>query len=1058
MSEFLIFSFDVGKASLGICVRQGDNILALSVLLVPPEFASTVEFRSRRRALRTRLAHKKREHWLRQTWRQAGLSPLDSHDEKLKREFPRKGDETLYNSAVLRIALLQEKPLKEWQIYKALWSAIQHRGYDEGCNWNRRDNDDNDTDAKDNMDSVTKYKEDLGYHTNSLPGYQYPCYLEASLMGLWAWESPTMLKSRFESNQPEPEKVRTKGRVAPRDLVEAEVRKLFENAQKQIPALQSIDPNEFLYGPGKKRYASLYQEYACHRGTEWDAQGVLSQKVPRFDNRILNKCQMLPKRNVCKANDPLNIKLTLLMRLLNLRFTDGDGVYNRGLTPEEFPKAYQKAQEILAGKQACEITFTQTGTILEHATGMKVQILNMKGGDKIKINTGGRSRFCRPALKLMIDILLSGQDPKQVDLAPYIQAEIPEKGVTREELESMTSRLGDSWETFHIGDKRYIDLEAALGEGKDAAINKLIGSCNNPVVRHRLTMFWNELKKLEAQHGKPDRVILEFVRGNEGLDGQKTASDWEKSISKNEKDNDLLRKKLIEIGLPATKNNLTRLKLLQEQGGRCPYTGEKLEESQLSSYDIDHIVPVTNEIATDSLYNKVLCLPEANREKGNRTPYEWLKDNSSWAEFLARVTDKNGSYGKRKQQLLTRADSRELVESYNGLAETAYIARLAQQLTALQFGWGLQTKEDDRRVFVNDGKVTATIRRIYGLNELLLSDEDRKKLAESREAGKQREVWKKNRKNDKHHAVDAYCISYSQELKLKNVDDRGVAHFHAPGLERSKAQFERRLLDLFPVSTRRNTKEMYPLETIYGYRSRIENGKTLHYLTVRKNLVELLSKERKKIKDIFDDAIRMDLTQKSQEITDSKEWVAFLEKYRHPQRKSLVKTVILIDARSENPPVPNTEGRLSFGELKDFGNQDNKQGKKGITFKQFKRSKANQGQLIYKNEKNKWCVQQVLVHEKLSSVKEKLIQSKYTLYKEGMLFYSNCLIFIPKPFKAGKLELSGGLYKSRSLKSNGDAKLENSNGEEFLSNIKHLVEAGFELAQYHDKTVKVEPV
>jgi hypothetical protein len=37
-----------------------------------------------------------------------------------------------------------------------------------------------------------------------------------------------------------------------------------------------------------------------------------------------------------------------------------------------------------------------------------------------------------------------------------------------------------------------------------------------------------------------------------------------------------------------------------------------------------------------------------------------------------------------------------------------------------------------------------------------------------------------------------------------------------PGIEESKAQLERKLIDLFPDTIRRNTKELYPLETIYG--------------------------------------------------------------------------------------------------------------------------------------------------------------------------------------------------------------------------------------------------
>lgn len=1056
-----VFAFDVGKASLGICAREGNHILELQSLLIPAEFAATADFRSRRRAYRTRQAHYKREAWLREKWQEAGLTVLTNDDPRIKREFPKKGDETLYNSALLRIALLQDKPLEEWQIFKALWSAIQRRGYDNNCDWDASKDESADADEKENQESVQKYEADLYYAVNSQEAFLFPCYLEASLMGLWHYEKPYEWQSRITYQAG---KVRTKGRVAPRKLVEKEIRQLVENAKKQLPALQNLDVNEFLYGPGKRAYASQYPEYAQHRGTEWDAQGVLSQKVPRFDNRIISKCQMLPKRNVCKAKEPLHYEFVLLSKLKNLRFTDEDGVYNRGLTPEELAKAYEKAKEMLDGKKADELTYNQVAKdVLGYATGMKVQLLNMKAGDKLKVNTSGRSRFCRPALKLMNAVLLSGINPPEFDVSSFVQPDTVPNAITKAELEQMLFRLGDTWEQFSVQDSRYTDLEASQAGKAEEGIQRLIGSVNNPVVRHRLTIFWNQLRKLETQFGIPDKVILEFPRGGEGLEGQKTAADWEKTIKANEKANDELRKKLVEHGLKPSQNNLLRIRLLQEQSGCCPYTGQRLAESELADYDIDHIVPVepsSQELSTDSIYNKVLCIREANRDKGNRTPYEWLQEHhpEQWLELVERVTGKNSLYGSRKRQLLTRADARTLVDNYNGLAETAYVARLAQQIVALHFGWGLQTKDDKRHIFVNDGKVTAKIRQIYGLNELLLSDEERQKLAEAKDAGKQREVWKKNRENPKHHALDAYCISYSQQLKVREIEPDGRVRWHVPGLELSKAELERRLIELFPNNIRRNTKELYPLETIYGYRQRVENGKTLHYLTVRKSLVEVVGKDRKKIKNIFDAVIRDDLAKHSESISEDKQWIEFLTQYRHPKRQSKVKTVVLVETVSETAPTTDENGRLVFGEFKDFGNFDSKAGEKGITKGQFKHSKQHKGQMIYFDKKGKPKVWPVYAHQSLETVKSEISGQGLKLYQDGMLFYSGASIFIPKPFKGGLSEHPPDRYKLRTIIYTGSLKVENSSGREINSHINYLVQAGFTLAEAYSQSQPETPV
>lgn len=59
----LIFAFDLGSGSMGVCVRKGENILYLDSLLIDSEFASMKETSKLRRQIRTRVAHKKREEW-----------------------------------------------------------------------------------------------------------------------------------------------------------------------------------------------------------------------------------------------------------------------------------------------------------------------------------------------------------------------------------------------------------------------------------------------------------------------------------------------------------------------------------------------------------------------------------------------------------------------------------------------------------------------------------------------------------------------------------------------------------------------------------------------------------------------------------------------------------------------------------------------------------------------------------------------------------------------------------------------------------------------------------
>lgn len=154
-----VWAFDIGTGSIGEAVRQGNKFLHKESLLIPHEFAETKTAATRRRMMRTRLAHKAREEWLRTLWKAAGFEPLygrqvgkvddagnviDPKDYKkikgkwtlikpgdpnLEREFAAPGDAICYTSCLLRIKLLKGEKLQDWQIFKALHSAIQKRGY-----------------------------------------------------------------------------------------------------------------------------------------------------------------------------------------------------------------------------------------------------------------------------------------------------------------------------------------------------------------------------------------------------------------------------------------------------------------------------------------------------------------------------------------------------------------------------------------------------------------------------------------------------------------------------------------------------------------------------------------------------------------------------------------------------------------------------------------------------------------------------------------------------------------------------------------------------------------
>ena len=178
---------------------------------------------------------------------------------RLTREFPAAGDETCYTSCLLRIKLLRGDALESWQVFKALRSAIQRRGYDPDIPWKgqrskkRRDEED---------ESVTQqragvYRETLAVMAPGQPEFHFPCYLDAWRLGLWSPEHPAELRLRIDHTA---EPARNRGEdgaiVAPRELVQAELRRLLENAARLFPKLAGRT-DEILFRTGRETLCLL---------------------------------------------------------------------------------------------------------------------------------------------------------------------------------------------------------------------------------------------------------------------------------------------------------------------------------------------------------------------------------------------------------------------------------------------------------------------------------------------------------------------------------------------------------------------------------------------------------------------------------------------------------------------------------------------------------------------------------------------------------------------------------------------------------------------------------
>jgi CRISPR-associated endonuclease Csn1 len=590
-----------------------------------------------------------------------------------------------------------------------------------------------------------------------------------------------------------------RNQIVPRKLVEKEIRDMVNAAARYYPKLQG-QADYLLFGPAGKAYGSfdpkLRKQFGLKEGGANDWQGVVGQKIPRFDNRIIGKCALIPRLNICKIrkdengnlhpNSRIAAEVVFLMKLKNMRFQQGGGV--RGLTAKEIGQVFYDPKRTRLG-----LTPTQWRKWCEKFVG------NPMAGqheDVAEPNFSGRSRFCRPALEILKRLILSGDTPQQVHETEMQRLNGNTnllKGLVRDDLKFLL-QMGATWEGIHIPNQKLEALAQSTANSKEG-INNVIRSQNDPIVRHRLTLFSERLEELAKQFGAPDCIMLEFVR--EDFLGAKAKLEYFKFQRDRANERAKAREEAAKAGAEERSAGL-RMELLKAQVGECLYTGTALIPEKLDEYRIDHIVPQSKG-GPDSAVNYVLTTTRANDDKGDRTPYEWLSTTNGWAAYVERVKKRIGTLRNKKVQLLTSPDAETLVQKYTALAETAWISKLAQTIIGLRFNWPNGISKGDRKVIVVSGGLTGRIRRKYKLNSLLNPD-----------AKSEEEAENKNRNDDRHHALDAMVISF---LPNWARNSRFTGFFKFPdGVHREL--FEKEISDVIP---RFLTFEKATLaETIYG--------------------------------------------------------------------------------------------------------------------------------------------------------------------------------------------------------------------------------------------------
>jgi CRISPR-associated endonuclease Csn1 len=284
-----------------------------------------------------------------------------------------------------------------------------------------------------------------------------------------------------------------------------------------------------------------------------------------------------------------------------------------------------------------------------------------------------------------------------------------------------------------------------LPSPRDRDEAKRMRGIRNPTVNRVLNELRKVVNNLISVHGKPDLIRIELAR-DIGL-SKREREEKSKAMRKQETQ----RKKALndlranDIAEPA-RRDIEKWLLWKESGERDPYSGDMVSFDALfrnNEYEIEHIWPRSLSL-DDSLSNLTLCRRDLNQRKSKRIPFDAFgSDPDLWTAITARIEEMKAGKGKagmsprKARRFIATAIPEDFASRQ--LNDTGYAAREA--LASLKRLWPDEGPEAPVRVQAVTGKVTAYLRRLWGLNNILSDDGE------------------KTRADHRHHAVDALAVA-----------------------------------------------------------------------------------------------------------------------------------------------------------------------------------------------------------------------------------------------------------------------------------------------------------
>lgn len=307
----------------------------------------------------------------------------------------------------------------------------------------------------------------------------------------------------------------------------------------------------------------------------------------------------------------------------------------------------------------------------------------------------------------------------------------------------------------------FLRRHVGFGTGKlSDPPEKRFGRIANPTVHIGLNQVRLVVNALIKRYGHPSEVIVEVARDLK--QNQEQRKEDNERQAKNQRRNERLRAQAAAVLRTVPERvrhaDIQKFILWEELSfdpadRRCPYSGVQISAQMVlgDQVEVEHILPFSKTL-DDSLNNKTVAMRQANRIKGNRTPWEARADFEAHGWPVAAMLDRAEQMPKNKRYRFGEDGYQKWRREEDFLAralnDTRYLSRVAREYLSLICPQATR---------VIPGQMTAMLRAKFGLNHILGLDGE------------------KNRNDHRHHAVDACVIAVTDHGMLQRFAEASAS-------------------------------------------------------------------------------------------------------------------------------------------------------------------------------------------------------------------------------------------------------------------------------------------